>query len=212
MATGQTLFHRFFYRKSFKRFDAFQVAMGSLFLAAKIEEKPKRLREVLNVFYHLYRKRKQMPPKPLELGGDRYQEWKMEIIKTERHILKELGFRLYGIMEHPHKFILYYIKCLDGTPEMSQKAWSYLNDSLRTDCCVRFRSQAIACAAIFMAARELQVKLPDNPPWWTLFETSKEEICEICKKILQLYQDSKIMWLEPLSSSTKFADKPRGHS
>ena len=40
----------------------------------------------------------------------RYLEWKDAIIKTERHVLKELGFRLYNIMEHPHKFILYYVK------------------------------------------------------------------------------------------------------
>ena len=44
--------------------------MACLFLGAKIEEKPKRLREVLNVFYHMYRKRKGLPSKPLELGGD----------------------------------------------------------------------------------------------------------------------------------------------
>ena len=56
--TGQNLFHRFFYRKSLKRFDAFAVAMGSVFLATKIEERPKRMRDVLLVFYHIYRKRK----------------------------------------------------------------------------------------------------------------------------------------------------------
>ena len=42
--TAQNLFHRFLYRKSLRRFDAFAVAMGALFLAAKIEERPKRLR------------------------------------------------------------------------------------------------------------------------------------------------------------------------
>jgi hypothetical protein len=46
MATAQNLFHRFFYRKTLKRFDAVTVAMGSLLLATKIEEKPKILREV----------------------------------------------------------------------------------------------------------------------------------------------------------------------
>lgn len=72
MATAQNLFHRFFYRfdidnianklfmkkylttqqpcscarKSLKRFDATTVAMGSILLATKIEEKPKILREV----------------------------------------------------------------------------------------------------------------------------------------------------------------------
>lgn len=73
MATAQNLFHRFFYRcdesidfsvfmlnglcidfdnirKSLKRFDVFSVAMGTLLLSSKIEEKPKILREVLMLF------------------------------------------------------------------------------------------------------------------------------------------------------------------
>lgn len=77
----------------------------------------------------------------------------------EKYILKELGFGFYNIMDHPHKFILYYIKTLGGDSALAQKAWNYLNDSLRLDCCVRYRAELIACAAIFMAARDLQVRL-----------------------------------------------------
>ena len=44
--TAQNIFHRFFYRKSFKRFDAFTVSMGCVLLSSKIEESPKLLREV----------------------------------------------------------------------------------------------------------------------------------------------------------------------
>lgn len=46
MATGQSLFHRFFYRKSLLKFDAFTVAMGCVLLASKVEEKLKVVREV----------------------------------------------------------------------------------------------------------------------------------------------------------------------
>ena len=79
-------------------------------------------------------------------------------------------------MEHPHKFILYYIQCLEGGHELAQKAWNYLNDSLRLDFCVRYKAQVIACAAIYMAARFLRLKLPDNPPWWELFDATKSEL------------------------------------
>ena len=30
------------------------------------------------------------------------------VLKYERHILKELGFSLYNLMQHPHKYILVY--------------------------------------------------------------------------------------------------------
>ena len=35
----------------------------------------------------------------------RYNGWKAELVKIERHILKELGFSFY-IIDHAHKFIL----------------------------------------------------------------------------------------------------------
>ena len=75
MATAQVLFQRFYYSKSFVKYSvqvrqfirvecvcviAFLVqplAMASVFLAAKIEEQCRRLREVINVFHHLKQKR-----------------------------------------------------------------------------------------------------------------------------------------------------------
>ena len=87
----------------------------------------------------------------------RYHDLREVLLTMEKYILKELGFGFYNIMDHPHKFILYYIKTLGGESSLAQKAWNYLNDSLRLDCCVRYRAELIACAAIFMAARDLQV-------------------------------------------------------
>ena len=67
---------------------------------------------------------------PLEIGGERYSVWKsgnfiyiffkilnkfielktQELITIERYILKELGFYLYSISEHPHKYLLHFIQ------------------------------------------------------------------------------------------------------
>jgi hypothetical protein len=35
-----------------------------------------------------------------------------ELITMERFLLKELGFSFYNPIEHPHKYLLYYIKVL----------------------------------------------------------------------------------------------------
>jgi chromosome condensin MukBEF complex kleisin-like MukF subunit len=79
-------------------------------------------------------------------------------LHAERHLLKELGFGFYGIMEHPHKYILNYIMEFESSNvALAQRAWNYLNDSLRLDLCLRYRSEVIAAAAIYMAARDLQV-------------------------------------------------------
>lgn len=49
------------------------------------------------------------------------------------------------------------LQVLQCEKDMAQKAWNYLNDSLRLDCCVRFKAELVACAAIYMAARDLRV-------------------------------------------------------
>jgi len=53
MATGQVIFQRFYYSKSFIKHNMEVVAMASIMLASKIEECPRRNRDVVNVFHHI---------------------------------------------------------------------------------------------------------------------------------------------------------------
>lgn len=53
MATAQVLFQRFWYVSSMKSFGIRDMCMGALFLASKLEETPRRLRDFINVFDYL---------------------------------------------------------------------------------------------------------------------------------------------------------------
>ncbi|KAM9299341.1 cyclin-L2-like [Gastrophryne carolinensis] len=66
-----------------------------------------------------------------------------------------------------------------------------MNDSLRTDVFVRFPPESIACACIYLAARTLEISLPNRPHWFLLFGTTEEEIQGICTQILKLYSRKK---------------------
>lgn len=68
-ATAQALFHRLYYRKSFAQFDAHVVAMTAVFLGAKVEEEPRRIRDVINVCYRLKLRRQRKVARPITLGG-----------------------------------------------------------------------------------------------------------------------------------------------
>lgn len=180
-ATAQVLFHRFYARRSFVRHDVRHVAMGVLFLSAKVEECPRRLREVLNVFNALfqYRQGGLGSLEPLDIHSDHYANLKLVVTKAEHDVLQELGFILYT--EHPHKFILNYVKLIsvDSAVEkqLAQLAWNTINDSARTNLCLRFAPEVICCAALSMAARSLQLALPKEPPWWEIFEVKKTGAC-----------------------------------
>lgn len=62
-----------------------------------------------------------------------------------------------------------------------------MNDSFRTDVFVRFQPETIACACIYLAARQLQIPLPNSPSWFAIFNVDEQNIQEICLTILKLY-------------------------
>uniref|UniRef100_A0A8C2UZA5 Cyclin-L1 n=1 Tax=Chinchilla lanigera TaxID=34839 RepID=A0A8C2UZA5_CHILA len=190
MATGQVLFHRFFYSQSFVKHSFEIVAMACITLAFKIEEAPRRIRDVINAFHHLHQLRGKRTPSPLILDQN-YTNTKRQVIRAERRVLKELGFCVH--VKHPHKIIVVYLQVLEceRNQTLVQTAWNYMNDSLRTNVCVRFQPETVACACIYLAARALQIPLPTRPHWFLLFGATEEEIQEICMETLRLYTRKK---------------------
>jgi len=189
MATGQVILQRFYYLKSVVHHDVETCAMACVFLAAKIEECPRRLRDVINVCDHIKQKtvKSGVVPTPMDYYGTQYTNIKNNVIKSERRILKELGFCVH--VKHPHKIIITYLQMLDHQTNvpLARSAWNFMNDSLRTDVFVRFSPDLIACACIFLAARTVKVNLPLRPPWWLLFDATRDDIEDICSCILRLY-------------------------
>merc|ERR1712024_375655 len=110
--------------------------MTSLYLAAKIEEDYKKIRDVINVCYSTLHKDKP----PLDIG-ETYWALRDSITQCELLIMRILKFQVS--FKHPHKYMLNYIKSLrDWIPESSRRgvplwstAWSMLQDSYHGDIC-----------------------------------------------------------------------------
>lgn len=121
-----------------------------------------------------------------------YINLKSQVIKAERRVLKELGFCVH-VNHHPHKLIVMYLKYLEyeTNQTLMQRAWNYMNDSFRTDVFVRYQPEKIACACIYLTARELGIPLPNNPPWYGVFKATEQEIHNIVYQILALYKRTK---------------------
>ncbi|WOL15612.1 cyclin-L1-1 isoform X3 [Canna indica] len=184
MATGQVLFHRFYCKKSFARFSVKSVAASCLWLASKLEECPKEAKHVIIVFHRMECRRENLPTELFDVFK-KYTELEKDLITTERHLLREVGFICH--VEHPHQLISNYLATLDAPHELMQEAWNLANDSLRTTLCVRFKSEVIACGVVYAAARRFKVPLPENPPWWLVFDADKAGIDEVCRVLAHLY-------------------------
>jgi transcription initiation factor TFIIIB Brf1 subunit/transcription initiation factor TFIIB len=198
-ASAAAIFQRFYFRRSFAEFDVRAVAPTALFLACKLEEHHRRLKDVILVFHRLDMRSVLRGDVPLYRGGptpaldsSSREAMKQEIIKLERLILRELGYVVALLLEHPHKYVIQFVKSMVRSPqrrvaELAQRAWNYLNDSTRTVLCCMYAPHQITTASIFLAARDMRVKLPTDPPWWLLFDTQLEDLQNIARKILALY-------------------------
>ncbi|KRZ65856.1 Cyclin-L2 [Trichinella papuae] len=171
------------------------VCMACIYLASKIEESPRRIRDVINVFHQLKQRRMirqglLSENKILPCALDhRYVYLKNEVIKAERRILKELGFCVH--VKHPHKLIYVFLKALNTLDNLN-----FMNDSLRSDVFLRYAPETIACACVYMAARAYSIPMPLDKPWWRLFNASDREIYDICFRILGLYRQKYMDWAE----------------
>ena len=100
----QSLLQRFYFRRSLALFDAHCAAMACVFLAGKVEEHTRSMRDVLNVCYACKLRRQGRAPRPLQRGCELDRQWKANLIRTERFVLLSLGFQMYAVSnEHPHK-------------------------------------------------------------------------------------------------------------
>jgi hypothetical protein len=195
--TALAIFNRFYWKQSLLKFEPFHITAASLFLGCKVEETLRRIRDIASVFYHLYMKkeldiRQKSGAKQeihiLDVTTRTYIRLKNQIIIMEMIILKELGFSLYDLTNHPHKYLLYFIKNIKGTRDFLQRAWNYLNDAYRTSLVVNYPPNVLACSSIFLASRIYNFPLPSGFKWWEVYETSIEQIQEVCAEILNLYE------------------------
>ncbi|KAG1653418.1 hypothetical protein FOA52_009127 [Chlamydomonas sp. UWO 241] len=198
MVTGQVLLQRFYCKKSLKEYNVQRLAAAATFLATKLEECNRRLRDIIMVFDRLFRRGDGRPMTVIEPGTKEYQAAKDTIIRYEREVLRTFGFIVHA--DHPHNYIINYVRLLLGDRDgarLMQLSWDVANDSLRTTLCVRVKAEVVACGAIFYAARKLGVPLPDDPnaPWWEVFSCTTDQLVGVVQTLHALYARPKAVYI-----------------
>ena len=131
-------------------------ALSALFIATKIEEQPRKLRDTLSTLDYAKKLLKGYPdPDPvIGFGSIAYTSLKRDAINGERYIMKVLGFSVY--QDTPYKYVIEYVKLLQGTNKLRQCAWNYVNDAHKSIAVVSFPPNYIAVTAIYMAASKVK--------------------------------------------------------
>ncbi|CAK8561376.1 unnamed protein product [Lathyrus sativus] len=183
--------HRFFLRQSHAKNDRKIIATVCMFLAGKVEETPRPLKDVIIVSYEIIHKKDPAAVQRIK-QKEVYELQKELVLLAERVVLATLGFDFN--MQHPYKPLVEAIKKFKVAQHaLAQVAWNFVNDGLRTSLCLQFNPHHIAAGAIFLAAKFLKVKLPSDGDkvWWQEFDVTPRQLEEVSNQMLELYEQNR---------------------
>ncbi|CAN6351734.1 unnamed protein product [Urochloa humidicola] len=203
IATAMVFCHRFYLRQSHAKNDRRIIATVCMFLAGKVEETPRPLKDVILVSYEIIHKKDPNAGQRIKQQKEIYDKQKELILLGERVVLVTLGFDLN--IHHAYKPLVEAIRRFNVAEKSSlpQVAWNFVNDGLRTSLCLQFEPHHIAAGAIFLAAKFLKMKLPseDDKIWWQDFDVTPRQLEEVSNQMLELYEQNRTTQAQPSQGS-----------
>lgn len=191
IATAQVFCHRFYIRETFRTFPYQETAPALLFLAAKVEEHPRKLKDVLQALNETSSDTTTSTTGATDSNNN--TNLVERTLTLERIILQTLCFDL--VVTHPYKYVFRLVKVLPHVAdELVQSAWIVVNDSFRTSLSIRHPAKSIAAAAIVFALQKggTAVDLPfDFDKDEKILECPKGELLEILSVFDNLYTSRK---------------------
>lgn len=185
--TAIVYMHRFYMFHSFTQFHRNSVAAASLFLAAKVEEQPRRLEHIIQVAQMcLCRDRQQ----PLDTKSERYSQEVCDLIFNENVLLQTLGFDV--AVDHPHTHI---VRCCDmvrANKDLARTSYFMASNSLHlTTMCVQYKPTLVACFCIHLACKWSNWQIPksnEGKDWfWYVDKTvTLEHLEQLTSEFLQV--------------------------
>lgn len=179
-SAAAVLFHRFFLKRPIAEFDRFLITTTCLYLAAKLEESPKRLRDVINTTYKVHHKA------ILQIGQE-YWELRDAVIAHEQIVLRTLAFDL--AVEYPYKYLMNYAASLRTSAPVLQAAWNIANDSYLSTTCLQHSPSVIAAASLAMAYKLMDAPMPvGRRHWLDAFGVDRSEVDVVCNEIIDVWE------------------------
>ncbi|WPH02025.1 Hypothetical protein R9X50_00488000 [Acrodontium crateriforme] len=187
LSTAAIFFQRFLMRASLKRehegipkLHHYQAAATCLFLATKVEESGRKMKEMILTFCRVAQKN---PNLIIDEQSKDFWKWRDSILLNEDVLLETLCFDL--TIESPHRLLFELLKFygVEHNKQLRNQAWSFVTDADSTQLGLLCSSKSIAVAGLYAACRYCGVALPDDTrgrPWW---EIQKVKLADVRKAL-----------------------------
>ncbi|KAG9271252.1 cyclin-T2 isoform X1 [Astyanax mexicanus] len=186
--TAIVYMHRFYMYHSFTKFHRNIISPTTLFLAAKVEEQPRKLEHVIKVAHACLNP--QEPP--LDAKSNAYLQQAQELVILETIVLQTLGFEI--TIEHPHTDVVKCSQLVRASKDLAQTSYFMATNSLHlTTFCLQYKPTVIACVCIHLVCKWSKREIPlstDGKSWWEYVDNSVtiELLDELTTEFLQILE------------------------
>lgn len=171
-------------------FHYYSMAATSLFLATKVEENCRKMKELVVACVRVAQKD---PNKVVDEQDTEFWRWKDNILHNEDLLLEAICFDLN--LEPPYKalfeLLVYFGE--ENNKRLRNAAWAFVNDSYLTMLCLLFSSKTIAASALYAAAKHCAVGFPDDDSgraWWNVLDVDLRSIRKVCNTMADMYESA----------------------
>ncbi|ODM91615.1 Cyclin-T1 [Orchesella cincta] len=207
--TAIVYMHRFYMFHSFTQFHRNAVSAASIFLAAKVEEQPRKLEHVIKVAHYCLHRDHQPQ---IDTKSEQYLEQSAELVMNENILLQTLGFDV--AIDHPHTHVVKCCQLVRASKDLAQTSYFMATNSLHlTTMCLQYKPTVVACVCIHLACKWSSWEIPrskEGKDWfWYVDDTVTSELLEkLTTDFLQIFNKSpsrlkkKIISLNAASTSS----------
>ncbi|MCJ1440653.1 MAG: hypothetical protein MMC23_001139 [Stictis urceolatum] len=198
LASASVFLHRFFMRRPMIDDKAnqksgqhyYSVAATCLFLATKVEENCRKMKELVVACVRVAQKN---PNKVVDEQDKEFWRWRDTILQMEDLLLETLCFDLS--LEPPYTPLFHYLNFfeVENNKPLRNAAWAFLNDSCLTPLCLLWPGRTIAAAALYAAARHVGVNFLDDKrgkPWWEVIDVKLLDLKKACNYMASIYENA----------------------
>ncbi|QIW94863.1 hypothetical protein AMS68_000381 [Peltaster fructicola] len=183
LSTACIFFQRFLMRASLQKardgipkLHPYQSAGTALFLATKVEESSRKMRDLVQSCCRVATK---SPNAIVDEQSKDYWRWRDTLLDTEDVLLEVLCFDLSIDSAHRQLFEMLKFYKLEHNKRLRNAAWAFVTDSINTQLCLLCSSRTIAGAALYAACRFCDVTIPLDDrerPWYAVQHIKVSEL------------------------------------